>query len=95
MGQDCRPARDVLQTGMAASEQVFYQPYSTGKRGNLTPGKPMPCRTPEEAIRRAEKALAAGLIVGAHVVRVAVDADAGDWGDPEYLASFGAVLEPE
>lgn len=80
---------------MAASEQTFYQPYNLGKRGTLAPGKPVPCRTPEEAIRRAEKALAAGLIAGAHVLRVAVDAEAGEWGEPEYVASFGAVPEPE
>lgn len=55
---------------MAASEHIIYQPYSPGKRGNLVPGKPVPCRTPEEAIRRAEKALAAGSVAGAHVVRV-------------------------
>ena len=80
---------------MAASERIVYQPYVPGKRGNLTPGKPVPCRTPEEAIRRAEKALAAGLVVGAHVVRVTADEEAGDFGEPEYLASFGVVPEPE
>ena len=79
---------------MAASEHIIYQPYSPGKRGNLVPGKPVPCRTPEEAIRRAEKALAAGSVAGAHVVRVLADEEAGDWGEPEYLASFGAVPEP-
>ena len=81
---------------MAAREQIIYQPFVLGKRGNLAPGKPVPCRTPEEAIRRAEKALAAGLVAGAHVVRIRVDEDSGEFDDnPEYLASFGAVPEPE
>ena len=80
---------------MAASERILYQPYTLGKRGNLTPGKPVPCRNAEEAVRRAEKALAAGLVAGAHVVRVLADEEAGDYGEPEYLAAFGTVPEPE
>ncbi len=80
---------------MAASERILYQPYTLGKRGNLTPGKPVPCRNPDEAIRRAEKALAAGLVAGAHVVRVLADEEAGDYGEPEYVAAFGTVPEPE
>ena len=66
---------------MAASERIIYQPY-VGKRGNLTPGKPVPCRNAGEAIRRAEKALAAGAVAGAHVVRVLADEEAGDFGEP-------------
>ena len=80
---------------MAASERILYQPYTLGKRGNLTSGKPVPCRNPDEAIRRAEKALAAGLVAGAHVVRVLADEEAGDYGEPEYPAAFGTVPEPE
>lgn len=55
----------------------------------------MPCRTPQEAMRRAERAFAAGSVAGAHVVRVLADEDAGDFGEPEYLAAFGTVPEPE
>ena len=80
---------------MAASERIIYQPYALGKRGNLTPGKPVPCRNADEAIRRAEKAIAGGAVVGAHVVRVLADEEAGDYGEPEYLAAFGTVPEPE
>ena len=43
----------------------------------------------------AEKALATGAVAGAHVVRVVADEDAGDFGEPEYLASLGTVPEPE
>ena len=85
----------MLQAGVAASERIIYQPYVVRKRGNLAPGKPVPCRNAEEAIRRAEKALAAGAAAGAHVVRVVADEDAGDFGEPEYLASLGTVPEPE
>ena len=80
---------------MAASERIIYQPYVAGKRGNLAPGKPVPCRNAEEAIRRAEKALATGAVAGAHVVRVVADEEAGDFDEPEYLANLGIVPEPE
>lgn len=83
----------MLQNATSASETIFYQPYAYGERGALVPGKPVPYHTPEEAIRRAEKALAAGPIAGAHVVRVAVDAE--EWGEPEYLTSFDAVPKRE
>lgn len=66
-----------------------------GKRGNLTLGKPMPCRNAGEALRRAERAIAGGVVVGVHVVRVLADEEAGDYGEPEYLAAFGTVPEPE
>ena len=80
---------------MAVSERIIFQPYSAGKRGGLMPGKGVPCRNQEEAVRRAEKALAGGLVIGAHVVRFMADEEAGDYGDPEYLAALGAVPDPE
>jgi hypothetical protein len=53
------------------------------------------CRSPEEAIRRAERAIASsGLVAGAHVVRVLADGAAGDFGEPDYLAAFGTVPDP-
>lgn len=79
---------------MAASERILYQPYTVGKRG-LTPGKPVPCRNADEAVRRAERAVAGGLVAGAHIVRLLADEEVGDYGEPEYLAAFGTVPEPE
>lgn len=79
---------------MAATERIIFQPYLRGKRGALTPGTPIACRNPEEGVRRAEKAMAAGSAIGAHVVRVLNDEEAGVYGDPEYLAAMGAVPEP-
>ena len=78
---------------MAATERIVFQPYLRGRRGALVAGVPVACRSPEEGVRRAEKAMAAGSAVGAHVVRVLNDEEAGDYGDPEYLAAFGAVPE--
>jgi len=80
---------------MAASERILFQSYTTGKRGGLSAGKPIACRTPEEGMRRAEKAIAGGQVVGAQIVRVLADEEAGDWGEPEYLAAFGTVPESD
>jgi len=57
---------------------------------------------PEEAATvnwyNAEKgfgfvSLASGMAVGAHVVRVMADEEAGDYGEPEFLGVFGQVPE--
>lgn len=45
-------------------------------------------------MRRAEKAIVGGHAVGAHVVRVLADAEAGDYGEP-YLAALGTVPDSE
>ena len=78
---------------MAAKESIIFQPYLRGKRGALLAGPPVACRTEQEGVRRAEKAMQAGSAIGAHVVRVLNDEEAGDYGDPEFLAAFGAVPE--
>lgn len=78
---------------MAATERIIFQPYVTGRGNSLAPGQGVLCRTSEEARRRAEKAMAGGRIVGAHIVRVLDDAAAGEYGEPEYLAQFGRVPE--
>lgn len=57
------------------------------------PGPQVACRNPREAIRRAERAIAA-LVGGAQVVRALADEAAGDFGKPDYLAAFGTVPEP-
>ena len=79
---------------MAAVERIIFQPYTQPKRGDLKAGQAIACRNPEDAQRRAEKAMAAGLIVGGHIVRVMADEEAGDYGEPEFLAIFGDVPEP-
>ena len=78
---------------MAATERIVFQPYTRGKRGAITPGTPVSCRSEAEGVRRAEKAMAGGSAIGAHVVRVLNDEEAGVYGDPEYLAALGVVPE--
>lgn len=76
---------------MPTTAQIIYQPYVAGARGALKAGIPVVCRTPEEGIRRAERALAGGSILGARVVRMHHDAESDEFGPPEYLGAFGQV----
>lgn len=76
---------------MPVSAQIVYQPYVAGARGALKPGIPIVCRTAEEGLRRAEKALAGGSILGARIVRMNHDDDAEEFGAPEYLGEVGQV----
>lgn len=78
---------------MAASERIIFQPYLTGRGDSLRPGEAVLCRTVDNARQRAEKAMTGGSIVGAHVIRVLEDTEAGDYGEPEYLAALGRVPE--
>ena len=57
-----------------ADSQIIYQPYVAGARGALKAGTPVVCRTADEGLRRAERALAGGSILGAQVVRMVHDA---------------------
>ena len=49
---------------MAAKERIIFQPYTTGRGNNVLPSQAVLCRNPEDAQRRAEKAMAGGRIVG-------------------------------
>ena len=80
---------------MAKIERVVFVPYARGRRGGLTAGAPVPCRDAAEAERRAEKAMAAGSVVGAHVVQISADEALGDYDDPVYLSSYGVVPEAQ
>jgi hypothetical protein len=79
---------------MAKTERVIFLPYVRGKRGAVTAGVPTPCRSQAEAQRRAEKAMQAGSAIGAHVVSITADEEAGDYDDPIYLDTYGTVPEP-
>ena len=79
---------------MAAKERFMMVGYTRGARGALVPAQPIQCRDEAEGRRRADKALAAGgKVVGAQVLRIVADEDAGDYGEPEVLASIGDVPE--
>ena len=76
---------------MPSRTQIIYRPYVAGARGALK----APCRLPEEGLRRAERAMAGGSILGGEVVRMTHDDDAGDFGEPEYLGKFGRVPDAD
>jgi hypothetical protein len=78
---------------MAIAERIIFQPYTQGKRGGLKPGPAIACRNPEEAQRRAEKAMTSGMIIGGHIVRIMADEEVGDYGEPEFLNVYGKVPE--
>ena len=80
---------------MPSTTQVIYQPYVAGARGALKAGVPIACRSAAEGLRRAERALAGGSVLGAQVVQMTHDDDAGEFGEPEFLGTFGRVPEPE
>ena len=76
---------------MPSTTQIIYQPYVAGPRGSLKPGPAVACRTPEDGLRRAERALSNGSILGAQVVRMTHDDAAEEFGDPEFLGALGRV----
>ncbi len=76
---------------MASTTQIIYQPYVAGPRGSLKAGLPIVCKSPDEGLRRAERAMLSGSILGAQVVRMTHDDDAGEFGDPEFLSQVGRV----
>ena len=76
---------------MAVKERIIFQPYIPGRGAAVVPGQAVQCRNPDDAQRRAEKAMAGGRVVGAHIIRVLDDETSGDYGEPEYLATLGRV----
>jgi hypothetical protein len=76
---------------MTAKERIIFQPYMPGRGAGLVLGQAVQCRNPDEARRRAEKAMAGGRVVGVHIIRVLDDETSGDYGEPEYLAALGRV----
>ena len=80
---------------MASTTRIIYQPYVAGARGALKAAPAVACRSADEGVRRAERALQGGSILGAQVVRMTHDDDAGEFGDPEFLATLGQVPDIE
>lgn len=84
---------------MAATERIIFQPYvwkKSGRRTILEPGAAVACRDAEDALRRIEKVREGQLsVAGAQAVRMSVDEDAGDYGEPEVLGSVGDVPDRE
>ncbi|WP_099347968.1 hypothetical protein [Acetobacter aceti] len=84
---------------MAAEERIIFQPYvlKAGRKGvqRPEPVAPVVCRSAQDGLARADKITngASASFVGAHVVRLVVDEEAGDYSDPEILAVAGIVPE--
>ncbi|OUJ14347.1 hypothetical protein [Acetobacter sp. DsW_063] len=80
---------------MPAQEQIIFQTYTRraqGRRSVLQANVPIVCPSEGDGLRRLEKVREGALSVdGAQVVRVAIDDEAGDYGEPVYLGSFGDV----
>lgn len=80
---------------MASTTRIIYQPYVAGPRGSLKAAPAIACRSAEDGLRRAERALDSGSILGAQVVRMTHDDDAGEFGDPEFLGTVGRVPDAD
>ena len=71
----------------------IVQTYVAGARGALKVAEQIPCISEQNARARAEKLMAAGRILGVDVVKQIADPEAGEYGEPEYLARLGRVPE--
>lgn len=76
---------------MSETQHIVFQPY-LWENHTLQPGTAIACRTVEDGQRRMDKARAGLLSLdGAVLVRMAVDEELGDYGEPEYLATMGDI----
>src|SRR5260370_39892700 len=69
-----------LLSAMAATERIIFQPYVTGRGNSLLSGQAVLCRNPDEARRRAEKAMAGGRVPRAHTLPAMDAIAAGETG---------------
>lgn len=76
---------------MALAERIVFQPFV--RQGTvLRAGTPILCPNVDDARRRVEKIRSGILhVAGAVVVRMQVDEEIGDYGEPEYLERIGDV----
>lgn len=76
---------------MALAERIVFQPF-VWQGTALRASTPILCPNVDDARRRVEKIRAGILsVAGAVVVRMEVDEDIGDYGEPEYLERIGDV----
>lgn len=76
---------------MALAERIVFQPFV--RQGTvLRAGAPILCPNVDDARRRVEKIRSGILhVAGAVVVRMQMDEEIGDYGEPEYLERIGDV----
>ena len=65
--------------------------YVAGPRGRLAIGEHKELKTPEEAVRRAERMADKAPNVGAMAYSIDADHEFEDYGEPKVLARFGRV----
>ncbi|NHO39144.1 hypothetical protein GOB80_05470 [Acetobacter ghanensis] len=76
---------------MALAERIVFQPF-VRQGAVLRAGTPILCPNVDDARRRIEKIRSGILhVAGAVVVRMQVDEEIGDYGEPEYLERIGDV----
>jgi len=76
--------------------KILFQPYQwkKQKRGadRLEAAPAIECKVIGDGLRRIEKIRAGGTgFAGAQLVRISVDVEAGDYGEPEFLDEAGDV----
>lgn len=80
---------------MSATERIVFVPFVWRQRGKvkvLEPGAPVACRTQEDALRWVDKIRIGRLTAaGGQAVKMTVDEDAGEYGEPVFLDSTGDV----
>ncbi|MFT8782235.1 MAG: hypothetical protein ABF823_03550 [Acetobacter syzygii] len=80
-----------MEVGMALAERIVFQPF-LWQGAVLRAGAPIVCPSVEDARRRVDKIRTGILhVAGAVVVRMEVDEEIGDYGEPEYLEQIGHV----
>ena len=80
---------------MAKETQHIVQPYRTGKRGRLVAADALPVRSAKDARARAERLFETGHYAGVDAYSVTADEEAGEYGEPKFLARLGRVPEYE
>ncbi|KAA8387065.1 hypothetical protein FOH24_07155 [Acetobacter tropicalis] len=82
---------------MGMVTRIVFLPYVwrlKGKKKVLEPGSPILCRSENDALRWVEKVRAGSLsVAGGRSVKMEVDEEAGDYGEPEILGFAGNVPE--
>lgn len=78
---------------MASTTPIIYQPYVAGPWGSLKAGLAIACKSPDEGLRQAERAMQGRSILDARVVHTTHDDEAGEFGDPKSLSKVRRVPE--
>ena len=76
---------------MAQITKYICQPYLVRKKNILNHGAAIVCINEQSARVRAERLIENQRAAGVDVIKLTADPDAGDYGEPEYLARLGRV----